>query len=57
MPMSPGFLVAYVVLCLVVGVFGRGRAIGFPGVFVVSFVVTPLLMALVLILTAPKQAS
>ena len=53
----PPVLVAYVLLCLVVGFFGRKRAIGFPGMFVASVLVTPLVMGLVLILTAPKIQS
>lgn len=57
MLLHPTVLVAYVLLCLVVGFFGRNRAIGFPGVFVVSVLITPLVMGLLLILTAPKIQS
>ncbi len=47
-------IVLYVVFCLLAGVCGSHRRMGFFGTFLISFVVTPVLVLLVLILTAPS---
>jgi len=44
----------YLLLALLVGVLGRDRAIGFAGFFVLSLVLTPVLSAVLLLLTAPR---
>jgi hypothetical protein len=46
---------AYLVLCLIVGYLGRNRAIGFWGFFILSLLVTPLIMAIVLAVAAPRS--
>jgi hypothetical protein len=43
----------YVLLCAIVGVFGRHRYIGFWGFFVISLVLTPLITAIALAATTP----
>lgn len=50
----PGVILAYVALCLLVGYLGRKREVGFSGVFVLSLVLTPFIMALVLMVGAPR---
>jgi hypothetical protein len=47
-------LLFYVIFCLMASTLGIGRRIGFIGSFVLSFLLTPILMALVLLLTAPR---
>jgi hypothetical protein len=45
----------YLGFCVVVGFLGRRRRIGMLGFFLASIVVTPLLVLLILVLTAPKR--
>jgi hypothetical protein len=47
--------IAYLVLCITVGLLGHKRAIGFWGFFVLSLVLTPLLMTLILALTSYRR--
>ena len=53
---SAGLVIAYLVFCLLVGFCGKYRRMGFFGTFAISFVITPVLMLLVLVLTAQSQA-
>jgi hypothetical protein len=46
-------IVLYVVFCLLAGICGSYRRMGFFGTFLLSLVITPVVMLLVLILTAP----
>jgi hypothetical protein len=55
MPLA-GVLV-YVALCALVGYLGRERAAGFSGYFVLSILLTPLVMALVLLVGAQRKPS
>jgi len=48
-------LVAYLVLCMIVGLLGHKRAIGFWGFFVLSIILTPLLVTLILALTSYRR--
>jgi uncharacterized membrane protein len=48
-------IVLYVVFCLLAGICGTYRRMGFFGTFLLSLVITPVVMLLVLILTAPLQ--
>lgn len=50
-------ILLYVGLCGLVGYFGRERAIGFAGYFVLSLLITPLMMALVLLVGAHRKPS
>lgn len=54
MPM-PFLILAYVVLAGALGYLGRKRAVGFAGVFVLSLLLTPFVMALVLMVAAPRS--
>jgi uncharacterized membrane protein len=49
------FIVAYLVFCLLVGLCGSQRRMGFFGTFIVSIFITPVLMLLILIFTAPSH--
>lgn len=51
------FFVAYLILCLIVGVYGNNREFGFYGYFIASLVFTPLIVFAVLLLTKPKKDS
>ena len=46
----------YLVLCVVAGVVGRNRLLGFWGFFLLSLVLTPLLMIIALIVTLPRRS-
>jgi|tagenome__1003787_1003787.scaffolds.fasta_scaffold18719380_2 hypothetical protein len=47
-------VIVYLVFCFLVGLCGRRRRIGFYGTFLLSFLATPLLVLIVLMLTAPN---
>jgi hypothetical protein len=51
---DPILLVVYVVISAIVGVFGRKRSVGCSGIFTFSLLVSPIVMALVLIVSAPR---
>lgn len=46
----------YLVLCVVAGIVGRNRLLGFWGFFLLSLVLTPLLMIIALIVTLPRRS-
>ncbi|WP_158600997.1 hypothetical protein [Teichococcus wenyumeiae] len=48
-------LLLYVLTCLAVAWAGRGREIGFAGFLVLSILITPLVTALILLVSAPRQ--
>lgn len=50
---NPLLLMIYVPICALVGFFGRNRSIGFAGMFTFSLILSPIIMALVLMVTAP----
>ena len=52
--MVPG-VIFYLVACIAVAYVGRNRRIGALGFFLCSLVLTPLLILLILVLTAPKR--
>jgi hypothetical protein len=45
----------YLVLSVIVGGIGRKRSIGFAGFFVLSLLLTPILIGIVLLVTLPKD--
>lgn len=45
----------FVALSGLVGWFGRNRSIGFAGFFVLSLLLTPFIMALVLLVSVPRH--
>jgi hypothetical protein len=51
-----GLVIIYLVFCVLVGLCGTQRRIGFFGTFLLSFLFTPVVALVVLILTAPKRA-
>lgn len=51
----PIFIVLYVLLSLVVAVVGRSRMMGFFGSLLFSLVLTPIVMVVILLLTAPRH--
>ncbi len=54
---SPVLIIAYVTLSALVGFIGRKRAAGFAGCFVISLLLTPVAMALVLLLAGPRATT
>lgn len=46
------YIVFYLSLCAIVGLFGRAQPLGFLGYFILSLIFTPLVGALVLIILA-----
>jgi hypothetical protein len=51
----PIVLLLYVVFCILVGVCGSQRRMGFIGTFIVSLFLTPVLVLIVLLLTGPSR--
>lgn len=56
---NPLLLMIYVPVCAIVGLLGRNRSIGFSGVFTFSLIVSPIIVALVLMVTStvPEKKS
>lgn len=54
---NPILLMIYVPICAFVGFLGRKRSIGFAGVFTLSLILSPIIMSLVLLVTAPAPAN
>ena len=52
---SPFLILLYVSLAALVGYVGRKRTVGFAGVFVLSLLLTPFIMALVLMVAGPRS--
>jgi peptidoglycan/LPS O-acetylase OafA/YrhL len=48
-------IVLYITFCLLTGLCGSQRRMGFFGTFIVSLFITPVLMLLVLVFTAPRD--
>jgi hypothetical protein len=48
-------LVLYIVFCLLVGLCGSQRRMGFIGTFIASLFFTPIVVLIVLLLTGPSQ--
>lgn len=48
-------VILYLAFCLLAGLCGSQRRMGFFGTFLISLVVTPVVVLLVLILTAPSH--
>lgn len=48
-------VLAYVCLAAAVGFLGRKRLVGFAGYFILSLVLTPIVMALALGIAAPRN--
>jgi len=48
-------LAAYLMFCLLVGLCGSQRRMGFTGTFLLSLVITPLFALLILLITGPSR--
>jgi hypothetical protein len=48
-------VIFYLVACIAVGYVGRNRRIGSLGFFLGSLLLTPLLVLLILVVTAPRR--
>ena len=48
-------LAAYIVFCILVGLCGSQRRMGFTGTFLLSLAITPVLGLLVLLITGPSR--
>lgn len=48
-------VIAYIVFCVLVGLCGSQRRMGFTGTFILSLLITPLIVLIVLLLTGPSQ--
>jgi hypothetical protein len=48
-------LIAYVFFCILVGLCGTQRRMGFTGTFLLSLAITPVLALLVLLITGPSR--
>ncbi len=51
----PVVAVLYVVACLIVGWMGRNRVVRFPGIFILSLLLTPPFIALALFVSKAKE--
>ncbi|MGB4248271.1 MAG: hypothetical protein WBJ75_11180 [Pseudohongiellaceae bacterium] len=54
---DPLLLIIYVAVSAIVGFLGRNRSVGFAGIFTFSLIVSPVIVALVLLVTAPVTSS
>lgn len=52
---NPLLLMIYVPVCAFVGYAGRHRSIGFSGVFTLALILSPIVVALVLLVSAPGK--
>lgn len=48
-------VIIYLLFCTLVGLCGMHRRMGFIGTFLITFVITPPIMLLVLLLTGPSH--
>ncbi len=49
------FLAAYLAFCILVGLCGSQRRMGFTGTFLLSIFITPVLALIVLLITGPSR--
>lgn len=52
---GPSLILIYAALCAVVAWLGRKTVVGFVGCFVLGILLTPFVMALALMVTAPRS--
>jgi hypothetical protein len=53
--MVPFVITVYVIFCILAGFCGSSRRMGFFGTFLLSLLLTPIVMLLMLVLTAPSH--
>jgi hypothetical protein len=51
----PVLIILYIICCLLTGYVGRYRRLGYLGTFVLSLLITPVLMLLILGMTGPSH--
>lgn len=51
---NPLLLLIYVPVCAFVGFAGRNRSIGFTGVFTFALLLSPIVVSLILLVSAPR---
>jgi hypothetical protein len=49
-------IIAYIVFCLLTGLCGSQRRMGFMGTFLISLVLTPVVVLVALLLTGPSHS-
>jgi hypothetical protein len=50
-------LMAYLAFCILVGLCGSQRRMGFTGTFLLSLIVTPVIALIVLLITGPSRTA
>jgi hypothetical protein len=50
-------IIIYLVFCLLTALCGSQRRLGFLGTFIISILITPVLMLIVLLLTGPSRGT
>jgi len=50
-------LILYILACICVGIIWQDRKIGFFGITLLSMILTPVLVALILLVSSPKEIS
>jgi hypothetical protein len=50
-------VILYLVFCLLTGLCGSQRRLGFLGTFIISILITPVIMLILLLLTGPPRDS
>lgn len=48
-------LTLYILFCILVGLCGSQRRMGFMGTFIISLILTPVVVLIVLLLTGPSR--
>lgn len=48
-------IIIYLIFCLLTGLCGSQRRIGFLGTFIISILITPVVMLIILLLTGPSR--
>jgi hypothetical protein len=48
-------IIIYLVFCLLTALCGSQRRLGFLGTFIISILITPVLMLIILLLTGPSR--
>ena len=53
--MVPQFAIAYIILALIVALLGRNKAIGFWGFFLLSLILTPIVIGVFMIINRDRK--
>ena len=55
MALLVALVLLYIVFCILVGLCGSQRRMGFTGTFILSLLITPVVVLVVLLITGPSQ--